>query len=251
MVGSLRRRPADTRSAGVAADAAVITVGVAIGFAVHRPLVALVLALAAGVGFRLGGVGWRETCAVVVAPAALGAGVPWPLAAAPAAVLAALTRGRRPVVPSPISHPCGAVLLGAASLMAVPVAYAVAVPQAQASRAVIVGADPGLLVLVLAVVAFALLNATVEELLWRQLMLGRPRRSGLVPVAVTSLSFGLAHLGGLPGGAVGVGLATAYGVLLGALRLSRGGLGSCIALHVVVDLVIFGVVAGHIVFVPG
>jgi len=95
--------------------------------------------------------------------------------------------------------------------------------------------------LVVAGLGFALLNALVEELLFRGAVLHHLGHvlGGRTAVVVQALAFGLLHLNGYPYGAVGVGLAFVYGLLLGALRLRSGGLLAPWIAHVLTDLVIF------------
>jgi len=94
---------------------------------------------------------------------------------------------------------------------------------------------------VVAGVAFALVNALVEEVLFRGAVLHHLGRvvGRWQAVGVQALAFGMLHLNGYPYGPVGVGLASVYGVLLGALRLRSGGLLAPWIAHVVTDLFIF------------
>jgi membrane protease YdiL (CAAX protease family) len=95
--------------------------------------------------------------------------------------------------------------------------------------------------LVIAGVAFALLNALVEELLFRGAVLHHLGHAlgRWTAVVAQALAFGMLHLNGYPYGPVGVGLAFVYGMLLGALRLRSGGLLAPWIAHVLTDLVIF------------
>ena len=95
--------------------------------------------------------------------------------------------------------------------------------------------------LVAAGVAFAVVNAFVEEVLFRGAILhhlGRVLGNGPA-VLVQALAFGALHLNGYPYGVTGVGLASAYGLVLGALRLRSGGLLAPWVAHVCADTVIF------------
>jgi len=90
-------------------------------------------------------------------------------------------------------------------------------------------------------VAFAVVNAFVEEVLFRGAVLhhlGRVLGSGTA-VVVQALAFGMLHLNGYPYGPLGVALAFLYGVLLGAVRLRSGGLLAPWIAHVATDIVIF------------
>jgi membrane protease YdiL (CAAX protease family) len=91
-------------------------------------------------------------------------------------------------------------------------------------------------------VFFALVNALVEEITFRGVLLDAlwsavGLRAALVLQAV---AFGLVHIDGLPNGPWGAGLAGCYGLLLGLIRVrARGMVAPCVA-HVLADLVIFG-----------
>jgi len=89
--------------------------------------------------------------------------------------------------------------------------------------------------------AFALVNAFVEEVLFRGAVLHHLRRIiGSSPaVLVQALAFGMLHFNGYPYGVTGVALASVYGLALGALRLRAGGLLAPWIAHVCADAVIF------------
>ena len=95
-------------------------------------------------------------------------------------------------------------------------------------------------VLVLGGVGFALVNAALEELIWRGVLADRldtlvgPGAS----IALTSLSFGLAHAHGVPRGAIGVVLAGSWAVMLAVLRRHSRGLVAPVVAHVAADSVI-------------
>lgn len=101
--------------------------------------------------------------------------------------------------------------------------------------------DAPFAVLAVAVVAFALLNASAEELVWRVALpavLGSVVRPAALVSILASVSFGLAHLRGIPWGWSGVLLAGAYGLVLDrGTRRSRGLL-FALSSHVTVDVVI-------------
>jgi membrane protease YdiL (CAAX protease family) len=96
-------------------------------------------------------------------------------------------------------------------------------------------------VLVLVGVAFAMGNALLEEVLFRGLLYDALRSGyGVVTaLCIQAVAFGTFHLHGFPSGLVGVGLATAYGFMLGGLRVWTGGLGACWVAHVLADATIF------------
>jgi membrane protease YdiL (CAAX protease family) len=103
-----------------------------------------------------------------------------------------------------------------------------------------------LLVLVSAAVGFALLNATMEELIWRggiQSWLIE-HTSIWLAIVIQALSFGALHWAGFPSGWSGVALATIYGAMLGWLRHRTGGLAAPIVAHILADLTIFLLVLG-------
>lgn len=101
---------------------------------------------------------------------------------------------------------------------------------------------PIVLVLLLGI-GFSIVNAVLEELLWRGFL-----QSWLLSVVspagaigVQAVSFGAFHFTGFPGGLAGISLATLYGLMLGALAFrGRGLLAPCVA-HVVADAVIFAI----------
>ena len=103
-----------------------------------------------------------------------------------------------------------------------------------------------MLVLISAALGFALLNATMEELIWRgaiQSWLAGHTNIRLA-IAVQGVSFGALHWAGFPSGWSGVVLATLYGVMLGWLRHATGGLAAPIVAHILADLTIFLLVLG-------
>jgi len=102
----------------------------------------------------------------------------------------------------------------------------------------------GTAVLIGAALVFALLNAAMEELVWRgaiqhwlSLHVG-----SVLAVILQAVSFGLIHWAGFPSGWTGVALAAIYGVMLGALRALSGGLLAPFVAHIFADLVIFGLI---------
>jgi uncharacterized protein len=99
--------------------------------------------------------------------------------------------------------------------------------------------------LVLAGVVFSLLNAMLEELVFRGILweaLAREWNAG-VALGVTSVFFGLFHLYGYPPGPLGVVLAGLFGLALGLLRWWTGGLGLVVACHICADVTIFSLMA--------
>lgn len=93
--------------------------------------------------------------------------------------------------------------------------------------------------------AFSVVNAILEEFIWRGVFQRwlTTFAGGGGAVVLQALSFGVAHYIGFPGGFVGAGLATIYGLMLGALALRSGGLLAPLVAHVLADAVIFALVA--------
>jgi len=112
-------------------------------------------------------------------------------------------------------------------------------PRLGTGARVLEGMGPGSLVT--AGVAFAAVNAFVEEVLFRGVV--QQHLAGILgnwPAVLTqALAFGILHLNGYPYGAVGVTLASVYGLILGALRLRSGGLLAPWLAHACADAVIF------------
>ncbi|QBI18821.1 CPBP family intramembrane metalloprotease [Egibacter rhizosphaerae] len=90
-------------------------------------------------------------------------------------------------------------------------------------------------------VAFPLVNAAVEEIIYRGVVQGALQQTlgkATWAVLLQAVVFGGAHYHGNPGGFAGVVLATGYGAMLGVIRLrSRGLLAPWIA-HVCADITI-------------
>lgn len=98
--------------------------------------------------------------------------------------------------------------------------------------------------LVVTAVLFAGVNALLEELYFRGVLLDAfaSQLGPAAAVVVQAVVFG--HAQGYPPGQVGVVLAALYGGVLGALRLWAGGLAAAFVAHVCADLTIFGIVVG-------
>ncbi len=104
--------------------------------------------------------------------------------------------------------------------------------------------------LLIAGVCFSVLNAAVEELIFRGIfwdLVSDEWNSG-VALCVTALLFGVGHLDGYPPGPIGAILAGVYGLLLGLLRWWTGGLGLATACHIGADATIFCILAGNGLF---
>jgi uncharacterized protein len=98
-------------------------------------------------------------------------------------------------------------------------------------------------------VAFAVLNATNEELIFRVALLEglQPAMTAgaitaVLAAVISGLLFGLPHWFGHPGGPVGAILAAFLGWLSATATLQTGGIAWAWLLHVVLDVVIFGVI---------
>lgn len=103
----------------------------------------------------------------------------------------------------------------------------------------------GLPVLILGGVLFSMLNAAVEEIAYRGILLDALRDVGLpiaLAIGLQAAAFGSIHIAGFPRGWSGVGLATAYGTALGAIRIRAAGMLAPWIAHVLTDLVIVSIV---------
>jgi membrane protease YdiL (CAAX protease family) len=99
--------------------------------------------------------------------------------------------------------------------------------------------------LIAAGVFFSLVNATLEELIYRGVLwsvIAEEWNNGVALVATASL-FGWSHWHGYPPGPLGAVLAGLFGMALGILRWQTGGLGLCVACHVCADATIFCLLA--------
>ena len=118
-------------------------------------------------------------------------------------------------------------------------------PDVSHLRARLPPAGPGTLVLVGAL--FAVVNALLEEAIFRGLLLDalRSSYSAGVAVAIQAIAFGVFHASGYPSGAIGVVLAALYGLMQGGLRVYADGLALCWVAHVFADATIFVLVLRH------
>ena len=96
--------------------------------------------------------------------------------------------------------------------------------------------------LFLAGVTFSLVNAVLEELIFRGILWSALADEWNLGVALvmTGILFGLIHIQGYPAGILGAVLAGLYGLALGLLRWWTGGLGLAMACHISADATIFG-----------
>ena len=87
---------------------------------------------------------------------------------------------------------------------------------------------------------FLVVNGAVEDSVWSGVLMTAARETLPAPVAiaVTALSFGIAHLGGVPNGPIGVLMVVAWGIVLAILRLRTGGMLATYIAHVLADATI-------------
>ena len=98
--------------------------------------------------------------------------------------------------------------------------------------------------------AFALINAAVEEAVYRGVVQGALESAfGLtwLPLIVQALVFAMRTSKVFPSGWSGVLLATSYGFVLGIMKRRSGGMMAPILAHVFADLVIFVILVGFVV----
>ena len=101
------------------------------------------------------------------------------------------------------------------------------------------------LVLILSAAGFALLNAALEESIYRGILLhalDAALGAGALSVILQAAVFGAAHFRGVPEGWVGVGMATVYGLMLGGIRRRTRGLLAPFIAHVFADIAVFCIV---------
>jgi membrane protease YdiL (CAAX protease family) len=105
---------------------------------------------------------------------------------------------------------------------------------------------------VLAGACFAVVNAVLEELIFRGVLYDAvaSQWGWWVAVGVTAVAFGVGHVNGYPPGWLGSVLAGSYGVMLGLLRWHTRGLALPAVAHVFADATIYGILvwAGAVPF---
>ena len=101
--------------------------------------------------------------------------------------------------------------------------------------------DAPLWLLPLIVLAFSMVNAAVEEAVFRGVLtqatdsvFGVGKRS----LVFQGIAFGLLHIRGFPGGAIGVVMTAVYGLMLGIIRVRSRGLIAPWLTHVFADIVV-------------
>ncbi len=94
--------------------------------------------------------------------------------------------------------------------------------------------------IVLGGVAFSLVNAAVEEVVFRGVLLSALSAVLGVTAAVVlqAVAFGVLHLNGVPSGPAGMAMAGAWGLLLGVMRVRSRGLLAPYVTHVAADATI-------------
>jgi hypothetical protein len=110
--------------------------------------------------------------------------------------------------------------------------YAVALPDLHGTRLLFAG------------IIFAILNAFLEELLFRGIFFDaiESQTGTTMAVIITAVMFGYGHMHGYPPGPIGAVLAGAYGLALGCLRVFTKGLGLPVLTHLTADATIFTIV---------
>jgi membrane protease YdiL (CAAX protease family) len=102
--------------------------------------------------------------------------------------------------------------------------------------------------LVLAGAVFAIVNAVLEEVIWRGVMLEAwTTQLGVAgAVLAQAVAFGVIHAQGFPRGLSGVVMASLYGLMLGGLRLRAKGLAAPVLAHIGADATIFAILVGAV-----
>jgi len=252
-VGALGAQAVSAPVAPLAVDVAIGVVAVALAIAGRRASAAAgaigALTALLAVLFPISLLPWQATMALALGGYALLAR--FDPALAPAAGWA--RRGSVPLVPTAIVAGVTPFALTGWLVVARP-------DLSDALRAYV--PDLPLAALIAGGVAFALLNATLEELIWRGVLHDRleaiaspapsteerseatpgrrrlPSRSAAVVIALTSISFGVQHAHGVPRGAAGVLLAGVWAAMLAWLRGRTRGLAAPVIAHVVADATI-------------
>ena len=101
--------------------------------------------------------------------------------------------------------------------------------------------------LFLAGVCFSVVNAALEELIFRGILweVISEEWNNLTALGVTAVLFGVGHIDGYPPGPIGAILAGLYGIALGGLRWWTGGLALATACHVGADATIFCILTAN------
>lgn len=98
--------------------------------------------------------------------------------------------------------------------------------------------------LFLAGMVFSTVNAAMEEVVWRGVMLEALDSAlgmGVASLVIQAASFGVAHIAGFPRGALGVAMAGTYGLMLGIIRRQTRGMLAPFLTHIAADATIFAI----------
>lgn len=253
---------ASAGSARVLLSVGVLACGLSVGLAPGGPLVAgaavLIAALSGGWARDVRtGVLFALPGAVSLIAAWSGLVLPWPVLAG-AVGLALVDPGpgrRRELWARARRMPEGAsgwVTIVVCVLAAGALAAALAAHRFTGSPMQFDVPRPGAMLLAGVVMGLAAANAVGEELLWRAGLAAGLTRSGAgwpVVVVVTAVSFGFAHLHGIPAGPLGAAAAGMFGLMLGVVR-HRYGFAAAVLVHFGADVGIFCVAAWTAVFLP-
>lgn len=126
------------------------------------------------------------------------------------------------------------------SAVALAVWFRVTRPDYRALRGTLLPELP-LPLLICGVVLFAMFNGALEEFVYRGAIMGALDATlgrGVAPVIIQAVAFGVLHIGGFPRGAVGVCLATVYGLMMGTVRRHSDGMLAPWIAHVGADIAI-------------
>ncbi len=102
--------------------------------------------------------------------------------------------------------------------------------------------------LLVGLVGFSVVNALIEEIVFRGLLQGALESMlgpGALSILLPAVLFGTCHWHGFPSGPVGALLAGSWGVLLGWARRRSGGLLTPLLAHIVADATIFAILAWY------
>ena len=203
------------------------------------------LAAATGLAALVAATTWAHRALVAILFLGLIVGAPWPTPA-----LASLTIWmllRRSLLKSELSG-MGAIPALGLGIVSGGVALLAVLPQLDGAPLAWPTYRPSAPGLTAAVLTAAFVNAVAEEGLWRWALYFGHAPVGLVFVGQT-VSFGIAHRHGIPGGTVGVGLAMLYSAVVVSVR-RHWGLAASVCCHFGSDVVIFAAVAMTSIFLP-
>lgn len=110
-------------------------------------------------------------------------------------------------------------------------------------------AEPNPVTLAAIVLILATTNAVAEEGLWRGVFHRETTSSGAVSTTSQVVSFGLAHMGGIPSGWVGMVLAGCFSYFMIQIR-RRSGFAVAVASHAAADIVIISAVLSMTIYPP-